>query len=194
MVACALLVGKPTPETFVLLGATVLTGLLGLVDDASKVVKERSLGLTPKMKLVGQFAIATAFVLVAVNCLGIQPVVVDIFLATLDFGLLTTVVPIGDGIAIPWLYLLFMNILLVGMCNAVNLTRRPGRPGGGNCRDRHDRHGRHHTARTCWSPPSSRRRWREPVPGLHQPSRPRFLSDTGSLALGMALGCLAVVT
>ena len=27
------------------------------------------------MKLVGQFAIATAFVLVAVNCLGIQPVV-----------------------------------------------------------------------------------------------------------------------
>ena len=33
VVACALLVGKPTPETFVLLGATVLTGLLGLVDD-----------------------------------------------------------------------------------------------------------------------------------------------------------------
>ena len=28
----------------------------------------------------------------------------------------------GDGIAIPWLYLIFANILLVGMCNAVNLT------------------------------------------------------------------------
>ena len=95
VVACALLVGKPTPETFVLLGATVLTGLLGLVDDASKVVKERSLGLTPKMKLAGQFAIATAFVLVAVNCLGIQPVVDIPFLATLDFGLLTTVVPVS---------------------------------------------------------------------------------------------------
>ncbi|MCQ4882392.1 hypothetical protein NE624_19115, partial [Alistipes onderdonkii] len=63
------------PETFLLLGATVLTGLLGLVDDASKVVKERSLGLTPKAKLVGQFAIATVFTLVAVNWLGVAPTV-----------------------------------------------------------------------------------------------------------------------
>ena len=100
----------------------MLTGLLGLVDDASKVVKERSLGLTPKAKIVGQVAIATAFVLVAVNWLGIQPTVEIPFVVTLDFGILTTVVPVGDGIAIPWLYLLFMNILLVGMCNAVNLT------------------------------------------------------------------------
>ena len=64
VVAVALFVGKPTPETFVLLGATVLTGLLGFVDDASKVVKERSLGLTPKAKIVGQVAVASAFVLV----------------------------------------------------------------------------------------------------------------------------------
>ena len=38
-------------------------------------MKERSLGLTPKAKIVGQVAIATAFVLVAVNWLGIQPTV-----------------------------------------------------------------------------------------------------------------------
>ena len=56
VIAVALFVGMPTPETFVLLAATVLTGLLGLVDDASKVVKERSLGLTPKAKIVGQVA------------------------------------------------------------------------------------------------------------------------------------------
>ena len=37
VIAVALFVGMPTPETFVLLAATVLTGLLGLVDDASKV-------------------------------------------------------------------------------------------------------------------------------------------------------------
>ncbi|MEG2616088.1 MAG: phospho-N-acetylmuramoyl-pentapeptide-transferase, partial [Raoultibacter sp.] len=42
----ALVVGKPTPEMFLLLVATLLTGALGLFDDASKVVKERSLGLT----------------------------------------------------------------------------------------------------------------------------------------------------
>ena len=48
---------------------------LGLFDDASKVVHERSLGLTPKAKLVGQFLIATAFVLAAINWLGISPVI-----------------------------------------------------------------------------------------------------------------------
>ena len=100
VIAVALFVGMPTPETFVLLAATVLTGLLGLVDDASKVVKERSLGLTPKAKIVGQVAIATAFVLVAVNWLGIQPTVEIPFVVTLDFGILTTVVPVGDSIAI----------------------------------------------------------------------------------------------
>ena len=122
VIATALVIGKPTPETILLLGATVLTGLLGLVDDASKVVKERSLGLTPKAKLAGQFAIATVFTLVAVNWLGVAPTVEIPFVYTFDLGLLTTVVPVGDGIAIPWLYLIFANILLVGMCNAVNLT------------------------------------------------------------------------
>ena len=55
------LVGEPTPETFVLLAATLITGALGLIDDGSKVAHERSLGLTPKAKLIGQFLIATVF-------------------------------------------------------------------------------------------------------------------------------------
>ena len=54
-------------ELWLLLGATVATGILGLIDDASKVAHERSLGLTPKAKLIGQFLIAAVFVLVAVN-------------------------------------------------------------------------------------------------------------------------------
>ena len=62
---------------------------------------ERSLGLTPKAKLIGQFLIAAVFVLVAVNLLGIKPTVEIPFVATLDLGVLTTVVPVGDGIAIP---------------------------------------------------------------------------------------------
>ena len=61
VILTALVVGHPTPETFALLIATVLTGCLGLIDDAEKVVKERSLGLTPKAKLVGQFVISTVF-------------------------------------------------------------------------------------------------------------------------------------
>ena len=149
------------------------------------------------MKLVGQFAIATAFVLVAVNCLGIQPVVDIPFLATLDFGLLTTVVPIGDGIAIPWLYLLFMNILLVGMCNAVNLTDGLDGLAAGTVM----------IVMIVMAAIAYRSNLLEPaifaaalagacIGFLWFNSFPAdiFMGDTGSLALGMALGCLAVVT
>ncbi|MCH4184888.1 MAG: phospho-N-acetylmuramoyl-pentapeptide-transferase [Eggerthellaceae bacterium] len=125
LLAAALVVifmGSFSPEVALLLGATLLTGSLGFVDDASKVIKERSLGLTPKAKLVGQFAISIAFCLVAVNCFGIAPVVDFPFIGVLDLGVLTTVIPLGSGISVPWLYLLFVVILIAGMSNAVNLT------------------------------------------------------------------------
>ena len=47
VVVTVFLVGLPDPETHLLLGAVVLTGVLGLIDDMSKVAHERSLGLTP---------------------------------------------------------------------------------------------------------------------------------------------------
>ena len=197
VVVAAILVGKPTPETYVLLGATVLTGFLGLVDDGSKVVKERSLGLTPKAKLVGQFAIATAFCLVAVNLLGVAPTVEIPFVYTFDFGILTTVLPIGHGIAIPWLYVIFVNILLVGMCNAVNLTDGLDGLASGTVM----------IVMIVMAAIAYRSDLLEPaifaaalagacIGFLWFNSHPAdiFMGDTGSLALGMALGCLAVVT
>lgn len=197
VIAVSLFVGAPTLETFVLLMATILTGLLGLVDDASKVVKERSLGLTPKAKLIGQFTIATAFVLVAVNWIGIAPTVEIPFVVTLDFGILTTVLPIGDGIAIPWLYLLFMNILLVGMCNAVNLTDGLDGLAAGTVM----------IVMIVMAAIAYRSDMLEPaifaaalagacVGFLWFNSYPAdiFMGDTGSLSLGMALGCLAILT
>ena len=197
VIATALVIGMPTPETFLLLGATVLTGLLGLVDDASKVVKERSLGLTPKAKLAGQFAIATVFTLVAVNWLGVAPTVEIPFVYTFDLGLLTTVVPVGDGIAIPWLYLIFANILLVGMCNAVNLTDGLDGLAAGTVM----------IVMIVMAAIAYRSDMLEPaifaaalagacIGFLWFNSFPAdiFMGDTGSLALGMALGCLAVLT
>ncbi len=194
VIACVLLVGKPTPETFVLLLATVLTGALGLIDDAEKVVKERSLGLTPKAKLVGQFVIATAFCLVAVNCLGIEPVVNIPFVCTLDFGILSTKI---GWFEIPWLYLLFVNILLVGMCNAVNLTDGLDGLAAGTVM----------IVMIVMAAIAYRSDLLEPaifaaalagacVGFLWFNSFPAdiFMGDTGSLALGMALGCLAVLT
>lgn len=117
-----LLIDAPEADTFILMGAILLTGAVGLIDDGSKVVFERSLGLTPKQKLVFQFLIATVFCLVAVNCVHVEPTVSIPLVVTFDLGILTTVLPIGDGVSIPWLYLIFVNILVVGMCNAVNLT------------------------------------------------------------------------
>ena len=197
VVVAAILVGRPTPETYVLLGATVLTGFLGLIDDGSKVVKERSLGLTPKAKLVGQFAIATAFCLVAVNLLGVAPTVEIPFVYIFDFGILTTVLPIGDGIAIPWLYVIFVNILLVGMCNAVNLTDGLDGLASGTVM----------IVMIVMAAIAYRSDLLEPaifaaalagacIGFLWFNSHPAdiFMGDTGSLALGMALGCLAVVT
>ncbi|MEY8562101.1 phospho-N-acetylmuramoyl-pentapeptide-transferase [Eggerthellaceae bacterium 3-80] len=197
VIVVALVIGRYSPNIYVLLGATVLTGLLGLVDDASKVIKERSLGLTPKAKLIGQFSIATIFCLVAVNWLGVAPTVDIPFICLLDLGVLTTVVPIGSGIAIPWLYLIFVDILLVGMCNAVNLTDGLDGLAAGTVMIvmivmaaiayRSDMFGpavfAAALAGAC-------------VGFLWYNSFPAdiFMGDTGSLALGMALGCLSVLT
>ncbi|CAK7015109.1 MAG: Phospho-N-acetylmuramoyl-pentapeptide-transferase [Paraeggerthella hongkongensis] len=197
VVAVALLVGKPTAETFALVSATVLTGALGLIDDASKVVKERSLGLTPKAKLVGQFLIATVFCLVAVNWLHVAPTVEIPFVYTFDLGVLTTVVPVGDGIAIPWLYLAFVDILLVGLCNAVNLTDGLDGLAAGTVM----------IVMIVMAAIAYRSDMLEPaifgaalagacIGFLWFNSFPAdiFMGDTGSLALGMSLGCLAVLT
>ena len=89
------LVAGPSPDTFLLAGA----------------------------KLIGQFLVSTLFALLAVNLVGIAPTVEIPFVATIDLGVLTTTIPLGDTVVtIPWLYLVFVDILLMGMCNAVNLT------------------------------------------------------------------------
>lgn len=190
-------VNAPTAELWLLLGATLATGLLGLVDDASKVAHERSLGLTPKAKLVGQFLIAGVFVLAAVNLLDVAPTVEIPFVCVIDLGVLTTVVPVGDGIEIPWLYLVYCLILLVGLCNAVNLTDGLDGLAAGTVM----------VVMLVMAAIAFSHGSLEPalfagalagacIGFLWFNSFPAdiFMGDTGSLALGMALGCLAVVT
>ena len=190
-------VGAPTVELWLLLGATVATGVLGLIDDASKVAHERSLGLTPKAKLIGQFLIAGVFVICAVNLLDVAPTVEIPFVCTIDLGVLTTVVPVGEGIEIPWLYLVYCLILLVGLCNAVNLTDGLDGLASGTVM----------VVMLVMAAIAFRTGQLEPalfagalagacIGFLWFNSFPAdiFMGDTGSLALGMALGCLAVVT
>ena len=123
MTASVFLVGTPDPPLLLILAATLLTGLLGFIDDASKVAKERSLGLLPYQKMLALTIISVAFCLIAVNFLGIEPYVTIPFTQlSVDLGVLTTTLPIGDGFSIPWLYVVFVFLLMAGMANAVNLT------------------------------------------------------------------------
>ena len=187
------------PEIAVLIVTTLVTALLGFYDDFTKILRENSLGLSPKAKLVWQFAIATVFCLVAVNYLGIEPVVKFPFLGTLDLGVLTTTFNLVGGatISIPWLYLIFVDILLAGMCNAVNLTDGLDGLAAGSVLVvmlvmaaigfRED--------------VLSEAIFAAAIAGscigfLWFNAYPAdcFMGDTGALALGMAFGCLAVLT
>ncbi|MEI2995762.1 MAG: phospho-N-acetylmuramoyl-pentapeptide-transferase [Senegalimassilia anaerobia] len=164
------------------------------MDDAEKVVKERSLGLTPKAKLVGQFVIATVFGLVAVNVMGIAPTIEIPFVYTFDLGVLTTHF---GSVEVPWLYILFVDILLMGMCNAVNLTDGLDGLAAGTVM----------IVMIVMAAIAYRSDMLDSaifaaalagacVGFLWFNSFPAdiFMGDTGSLALGMALGCLAVFT
>ncbi|MBE6463936.1 MAG: phospho-N-acetylmuramoyl-pentapeptide-transferase [Eggerthellaceae bacterium] len=197
VIIAVLLTCKLNLATIALVVATMLTGALGLIDDASKVIKEQSLGLTPKAKLVGQFVISTVFVLVAVNYLDIAPTIEIPFIVTLDFGILTTTIPIGSGFDIPWLYVIVVDILLMGMCNAVNLTDGLDGLASGTVM----------VVMVVMAAIAFRSNMLEPavfsaaiagacIGFLWFNSYPAdiFMGDTGSLSLGMALGCLAVVT
>ena len=192
------LVAGPSPDTFLLAGATLIAGALGLIDDASKVIHERSLGLTPKAKLVGQFLVSTLFGLLAVNLVGIAPTVEIPFVTTIDLGILTSNFTVGDAvITVPWLYLVFVDILLMGMCNAVNLTDGLDGLAAGTVM----------IVMIVMAAIAYRSDMLDSaifaaalagacVGFLWFNSFPAdiFMGDTGSLALGMALGCLAVFT
>ena len=105
--------------------ATMLScGVLGFADDYTKVLRERSLGLSPRAKLAAQAGIAIAFGLAAVNWAGLSTTVgIPLTTSGLDLGVLTSTVEVGGAsIAVPWLYLGLVAFLVVGTSNAVNLT------------------------------------------------------------------------
>ena len=100
---------KEVLMVFVSLGMAVLYGAVGFLDDYIKVVKKRNLGLTAKQKLVFQFAIAIAFV------------VINAFFGYGD----TTCIPFAvtfhmGNFAI--IYHIISVIVIVGVVNAVNLA------------------------------------------------------------------------
>ncbi|GGF82774.1 phospho-N-acetylmuramoyl-pentapeptide-transferase [Paenibacillus aceti] len=95
-------------DFYVLLVATLGFGLVGFLDDYIKIVFKRSLGLTPKQKLIGQLIFA------------------GIVCALLISGGHSTAIGIpGTGFSFdlgPWFYYPFIIVMMLAISNAVNFT------------------------------------------------------------------------
>jgi phospho-N-acetylmuramoyl-pentapeptide-transferase len=95
--------------------ATLLFAAIGFVDDYSKMAKQRSLGLTGRQKLLAQALVAVG-VWAMLHLTGKYSwnVSIPFFKATSD--------PNGPAFIGPYLYLILIGIVLLGSSNAVNLT------------------------------------------------------------------------
>lgn len=119
IVVTTLLMAPGSPKLGLAIFGMLATGALGLLDDIESVAHKRSLGLTPSQKMVGLTLICIIFGIVAVNVCGIAPTIEFPGGAIIDLGVLTSTVA---GVRVPWLYLVFVFLLLAGFSNAVNLT------------------------------------------------------------------------
>jgi len=89
-------------------------GLVGFLDDYIKVAKQRSLGLGPWAKLIGQMVIAVTFAVLAINFpdgAGYEPASTEISFIR-DTGLV-----LGSVLFVVWAY-----VMIAGTSNGVNLT------------------------------------------------------------------------
>jgi len=187
------------------LGATVSFGVIGFIDDYIKIVKKRSLGLTGKQKLFGQLITAV----VVWGCLW--------YFANYPWNisipfLKVTAEANGVSYVPPIIYLFFIIFVLLGSSNAVNLT------------DGLDGLATSVTfiamsALTALTYVSSDARWSEILLITHKPEAAEltvfcgamvgaslgflwynappaqvFMGDVGSLAIGGALGTVAILT
>jgi phospho-N-acetylmuramoyl-pentapeptide-transferase len=116
--------GRVSPLGLVSAAVMVACGSLGFVDDYAKVLKERSLGLRPRAKLMWQGVISVAFCLLAVNWAHVSTwVSIPLMGRGFDAGVLTTRLHLGGmTIAIPWLYLALVWFMITAFSNTVNLT------------------------------------------------------------------------
>ena len=185
--------------------STTLFGAIGFADDYIKIVKKRSLGLTGKQKLAGQL----------VTAVGVWAVLY--FLTNYAWNLSVPFIKATaetNGISYigPFVYLVFIVFILLGSSNAVNLT------------DGLDGLATSVTfiamsALTGLTYIASDARWAERLDITHNPASAEltvfcgamvgaslgflwynsppaevFMGDVGSLAIGGALGTVAILT
>ena len=190
------------------LGATTAFGLIGFFDDYIKIVKKRSLGLTGWQKILGQLLTA----LIVWGCLyyfANYP-----WNLSIPFFKQTAISNFND--AVTWIYavpyLIFIIFVLLGSSNAVNLT--DGMDGLASSVTFIAM-----SALTALTYVSSDARWSSYLDITHKPEAAEltvfcgamvgaslgflwhnappaevFMGDVGSLAIGGALGTVAILT
>ncbi len=190
------------------LGATTSFGIVGFIDDYIKIVKKRSLGLTSKQKLFGQL-ITALIVWGVLFYIGNYSwnISIPFFKATAITDPAISISYVG-----PWIYLGFIIFVLLGSSNAVNLT------------DGLDGLATSVTfiamsALTALTYVASDKRWADYLDITHKPEAAEltvfcgamvgaslgflwynsppaqvFMGDVGSLAIGGALGTVAILT
>ena len=188
------------------LGATVSFGVIGFWDDYIKIVKKRSLGLTGWQKILGQLITA----LIVWGCLyWVANYPWNISIPFLKATALTD--PCISCVG-PWIYVVFIIFVLLGSSNAVNLT--DGMDGLASSVTFIAM-----SALTALTYVSSDRRWADYLDITHKPEAAEltvfcgamvgaslgflwynappaevFMGDVGSLAIGGALGTVAILT
>jgi phospho-N-acetylmuramoyl-pentapeptide-transferase len=190
--------------------ATLLFGAIGFADDYFKMAKQRSLGLTGKQKLLGQL-------LIAIGVWVVLFVLTKYFASDYSWNISipffkATAAPTGISFIGPYLYLVFIVIVLLGFSNGVNLT--DGLDGLAISVTFIAM-----TALTALTYLSSDKRWATYLELTHRPEAAEltvfcgamagaslgflwynappaevFMGDVGSLAIGGALGTVAVLT
>ncbi|SER48297.1 phospho-N-acetylmuramoyl-pentapeptide-transferase [Propionibacterium cyclohexanicum] len=107
-----------TASGLLILGLLAATGFIGFLDDWTKISKQRSLGLTPRGKLIGQVLVGVAFSGAALlfpaasGNVGARPASVYI-----------SIVHDIEWLRLPVVLAIFwMTLLITGFSNAVNLT------------------------------------------------------------------------
>ncbi|HEV7743680.1 MAG TPA: phospho-N-acetylmuramoyl-pentapeptide-transferase [Pyrinomonadaceae bacterium] len=211
VVISTLLWAKPSSiYVWTVVVATLLFGAIGFADDYLKMAKQRSLGLTGKQKLLGQLFIAIAV-------WAVLFVLTKYFASDYSWNLSipfikATANPTGISYIGPFLYLFFIIIVLLGFSNGVNLT--DGLDGLAISVTFIAM-----TALTALTYLSSDKRWATYLELTHRPEAAEltvfcgamagaslgflwynappaevFMGDVGSLAIGGALGTVAVLT
>jgi phospho-N-acetylmuramoyl-pentapeptide-transferase len=190
--------------------AMLLFGAIGFADDYAKMAKQRSLGLTGRQKLLGQF-------LIAIGVWIVLYILTKYFASDYSWNvsipfIKATANPTGVSFIGPWLYLIFIVIVLLGFSNGVNLT--DGLDGLAISVTFIAM-----TALTALTYLSSDERWATYLELTHRPEAAEltvfcgamagaslgflwynappaevFMGDVGSLAIGGALGTVAVLT